>query len=420
MLVMAAMTVVRTFFFVANYLEAPFPFLVVASYLAEAFSCAVFPLIDVMVLALLGPDRRLEWGKTRVWGAIGWGSIAIVCGLLYDETTVQLMWALYPVSMTACLVVVARMPTATPAPHAHAEAASDASRDTEAGVGGVEGGGAPRGASKTAVADAESLTSLQRLRVLLSQRAVVLFLVVVTTMGMLMGVISNFLFVWLEDLGSPNWLVGATLTVTCLSEAPLLHYSGAIIKRFGVMMVLASALVCYAIRLQWYAHLASAYWVLPAELLHGVTYGIGWAGGTCYAAQIAPKGLEGTMQGLLSSAHWGVGAASGALIGGVMYENLGAVATFNLTGIIAVVGLLVCGLEWWFQGPHQCCSLNYQHVPTTSADVDDADVDPSVGSADSVPQEPHSDDDLSRGADEERLVQLVPVHRSITAIESSP
>ena len=41
--------------------------------------------------------------------------------------------------------------------------------------------------------------------------------------------------------------------------------------------MLALACVCYALRFLYYALLADPWWVMPAEVLHGVTFAAMWA-----------------------------------------------------------------------------------------------------------------------------------------------
>lgn len=57
---------------------------------------------------------------------------------------------------------------------------------------------------------------------------------------------------------------------------------------------------CYAIRLGYYAILPNPWAVLPAELLHGVTFAAFWSACIYYSSTIAPPGLGATTQGLLS------------------------------------------------------------------------------------------------------------------------
>ena len=55
----------------------------------------------------------------------------------------------------------------------------------------------------------------------------------------------------------------------------------------------------YALRLALYALLpyaGSVLWVLPVEVLHGVTFACGWGAGTVNCKTLAPPGLAATMQ----------------------------------------------------------------------------------------------------------------------------
>ena len=55
----------------------------------------------------------------------------------------------------------------------------------------------------------------------------------------------------------------------------------------------------YVLRLALYALLpyaGSVLWVLPVEVLHGVTFACGWGAGTVNCKTLAPPGLAATMQ----------------------------------------------------------------------------------------------------------------------------
>ena len=108
--------------------------------------------------------------------------------------------------------------------------------------------------------------------------------------------------------------------------------------------------------------------VLPVELLHGLTYGAGWAACANFAAIVAPKGLQATtqvgvfacsllyrsgftlticlFQGLLLAVYWGLGQGMGALVGGLAYQRAGPVTTFRWSIVVAGAGFLMCIVAW--------------------------------------------------------------------------
>jgi len=72
-------------------------------------------------------------------------------------------------------------------------------------------------------------------------------------------------------------VMGVSRLITCAAEVPFFHYSQRLIDRVGVNGVLAMACACYVLRFLYYANLTTPWAVLPAELLHGVTFAAMWA-----------------------------------------------------------------------------------------------------------------------------------------------
>ena len=77
---------------------------------------------------------------------------------------------------------------------------------------------------------------------------------------------------FLKDIGGEELLMGLALAITCAAELPFFFYSGTIIQKFGAKSVLYVSLFAYAIRLLYYSYLTEPWAVLPAELLHGITF----------------------------------------------------------------------------------------------------------------------------------------------------
>eukprot|EP00884_Botryococcus_braunii_P022280 jgi/Botrbrau1/8736/Bobra.0090s0011.1 len=130
-------------------------------------------------------------------------------------------------------------------------------------------------------------------------------------MGYAMGTIDFALFLYLDELGASAALMGITVTVTCISEAPAFFCNRlAAPKKWGISRVLHMVVGCYLLRLWLYTQLASwgtPWAVLPIELLHGLTFGCGWAAGTVNSARISPPGLQATTQAIFMSLYQGPG-----------------------------------------------------------------------------------------------------------------
>jgi len=280
---------------------------------------AVSPLVDHAVLDALGP-RRGDYGKQRLYGAVGWGVASLVVGAVAEVVGQDSVY-LYAQLAAAGLALWALWHLPVPQP-------GDAVGDND--DNGKYAPSAPVKPRPWAVV-ALAMRNAQ----------IAIFFVVVFVMGALMGQITIFLFVWLSELGGKETLFGLCLALTCVSEIPAFYYAGNILKRFGTAAVIQVALGTYVVRFFYYALLTTPWAVLPAELLHGITYALSWAACTDYAAHIAPPGLGATVQGTLAGVHWGLGQAVGAALGGLAYDHLGPRVSFGVAaGVALSTGLL--------------------------------------------------------------------------------
>ncbi|ETK82777.1 hypothetical protein L915_11909 [Phytophthora nicotianae] len=73
-----------------------------------------------------------------------------------------------------------------------------------------------------------------------------------------------------------------------------------------------------------YTYMEEPWYIVPLEMLHGVTYGLLLASLTTYIYDASPKGATGTMIGLLSAFMRGIGAGIASLVGGYIYDDYGA------------------------------------------------------------------------------------------------
>ena len=140
--------------------------------------------------------------------------------------------------------------------------------------------------------------------------------------------------------------MGLSLTVATVSEVPVFFFSGWLVKRLGARGLMMMSLAVLVVRLGAYAVMPAAWVVLPIHLLHGLTFSAMWVAGVSYANEVAPSGLGATAQGLFSGMSMGLGAAAGAVTGGLLYDSVGG-ATMYLAGAgwvaLALVLFLVAG-----------------------------------------------------------------------------
>ncbi|KAJ0399227.1 hypothetical protein ATCC90586_007594 [Pythium insidiosum] len=262
-------------------------------------------LLDHAVLDLISKIGG-EYGKQRLFGAVGYGAGAYVTGMIVAAAGVASAFDVSLLLSLSSLLVLRQIPAME-------------FYDDDAGDRAVS---ALEKSDKT-MRRVPSFT--QGVRLLCQQRDVLVLLGVVFLMGLMFGVLSSFLTLNLYNLshGDAN-VIGIAIMCETASELPAFFFSQQIILRLGTVNVLLLSIAGYALRLTFYAFMTNAWTAIPLEFLHGITFGLAWAACTQYIYASAPRGCEGTVMGLLNAVQNGLGRGAGTLVGGYFYEHYGA------------------------------------------------------------------------------------------------
>ncbi len=92
-----------------------------------------------------------------------------------------------------------------------------------------------------------------------------IFLLMELTMGIAGGIHSQFLWLFLSDLGASQLLLGLSTLVTCSAELPFFYYAKILLRKLGPLGVIYTSLFCYGVRMMYYSFLTSPWWVLPGK-----------------------------------------------------------------------------------------------------------------------------------------------------------
>lgn len=258
----------------------------------------IMPLVDNSVLDALG-ERREQYGKQRLWGAVGWGVAAPIVGLLTQQLGISWAFYAYVTFMFGSLLSAVRFPISRTKAHGD---------------------------------------FWQGIRLLIKNRSWLLFLLASFTGGVGLAISTNFLFLYMQELGASRTVMGLALTVATISELPVLFFSAYLLGRFGTKGLLSLALLAGAVRLIAYSVTSLPAFVLVIQLLHGAAFSMLWVAGVSYAKAASPAGMGTTAQGIFTGVLMGLGGAAGALIGGVLYDLFGPFNMFRWAGVILLLG----------------------------------------------------------------------------------
>jgi predicted MFS family arabinose efflux permease len=173
------------------------------------------------------------------------------------------------------------------------------------------------------------------------QKALTVFSFVVFSSGFSTGVIYSFLFIRLAQLGGSGLVMGVSRFITCAAEVPMFQIAGFLQEKFGIWPLLAVTQLAFAVRFLYYSWLTTPWYILPIELLHGLTYATMWSVSCSYTNKISPPDCHSTLQTLLNGLHWGIGSAVGSLIGGFVYDSYGAVTLFLMSALLSVFSMIL-------------------------------------------------------------------------------
>ncbi|XP_045204652.2 major facilitator superfamily domain-containing protein 6-like [Mercenaria mercenaria] len=294
-----------------NKLSKTFWIFFVIFLFCNIFFSPVLSLVDAIAYDILG-DKRGRWGKQRLWGSIGFALFAITSTYIMDALSKSNKTVNYTVSFYIFLALTTISTFVT-----------------------------------YFIKCSESIhcrQMFQHITSLIKYPKIIVFLLVITVFGVFNGVIEAFLFWYLQDLGSTQIILGLCLVFSCTPEIVMLLFAGKIIKKLGHVPCLYLALGAYSLRFFCYSFLTNAWYVLPIELLHSLTFALMYAAASSYASIITPEGMSATVQGLVGGLHFGFGKGIGSLITGKLFDpvsGLGEVWTFRFYGFFALFVLVV-------------------------------------------------------------------------------
>ncbi|GMF10279.1 unnamed protein product [Phytophthora lilii] len=257
-------------------------------------------LLDHAVLNMLGKVGG-EYGKQRLFGAVGFGIGAYVTGLAVAVGGIYWSFGMSFMLCMSSLLVLRLIPPV---------------RYGDDGYTALESGEGNADSEQKAPS-----SFMENIRVVVREVDVLVLLGVVFLMGLMYGVLSSFLTLNLYNLsGGDAKIVGVAIMCETASELPAFFFADTILKKIGTVNVLLVSITGYALRMSYYAVMTDPWSAIPFEFLHGVTFGLAWAAVTQYIYSATPKGCEGTVMGILNAIQNGLARATGTLVGGYLLK----------------------------------------------------------------------------------------------------
>jgi len=249
-------------------------------------------------------DSKDNFGSLRLWGSIGFAIAVFGIGaLLVDDA----IWWILPIYAAANFVL------------------------------GLVALTVPKAVVHGEVLWQEGISLLFR------ERTLAYFLVGVFLIGITLGIVNNYLAVYLVDISGAGWVIGAALAISALTEVPLMARVPVFIKRWGIRLVLVAGIAVLPVRWLLYAFIDNPLLVLPIQVLHSIAMTSLLVVAILYVDRLLAPKLRASGQSLYMAAMGGIGPSIGLFAAGIIYQRAGIDIVWLLCAVVALAGTLVIG-----------------------------------------------------------------------------
>lgn len=258
---------------------------------------AMNPLTDGITIS-----SPYDYGKTRLWGSVGFAIAAFSIGKLVVVTQISIIFYGFIISLLIAMYFLIRIPV-----------------------------------SKTK----SSMIKFKDIKVLLTNKDYVkLLLITLLTSGTING--NNIFFGLLfEELGGQLSMVGFAFLLFAISEVPIMHYAQVFLRKYGDLKLLAIAVTIGWVRWFIYAIVSSPNTLLWLFFLQGLFFGLYFVSIADFTGKRVQENLRSTAITLNVAVGFGIGGMITNYISGLLYEWVNAQAIYAFYSISCLLAIFI-------------------------------------------------------------------------------
>jgi len=308
----------------------PLSILIGITILWASFYAPVQTLLDTSVIHLLPSDEKSSFGRFRLWGKLGNFITSSLMGVyIYKKGYQFAFWghAIISVPTLVCFAIFH---------HRHHGRNKKIENTT---MNKMEENNA------ATFVDNNNVRLLDGIKILINDVRLIFAMIQILVVGFSFGLVGTFCYVLVGERAQIDGRESGIDLMLCrivlsIGGITMYYISKNIIHRFGHFSILISSLFSLAAVFLLYSFIESAtnpimMWtsMLLAELLRGGTFAIFWSTVLIFIDDLSPSGTNAMMLTIMESIYRGFGHTLGALLGGILVENLGGIAiTFRYVG----------------------------------------------------------------------------------------
>ncbi len=270
------------------------------------FWTPVVSLVDSVTFHYLGPERRNEYSRLRLFGTLGFTVAAIGLGALFDRYGLSYLFPLFAISIIISGLFISRAPSTEKSSHT----------DTRRALG-----------------------------VFLRQRNLRWFVVTGLLVAVAQQMSLGFLSIYARDLGAQNTHLGWLWGVGTIAEAAMMPFVGRLIVRFGIKRLLFYGMVLSVIRWGGMALVPSWFALFPLQALHAFTYTFVFVSSVTFMDVTSPARIRSSAQALYGMLVLHGGWILAAPLSGQIAHHFGYRTLYGISAALVAIALVLLMLR---------------------------------------------------------------------------
>lgn len=277
------------------------------SILVYSFYTSICPLSDALTLEYAN-EKHINFSRIRIGGTLGYAVMALVIGnFLKQDPSISFLVA--PACYAVMFLVSRKIPIA----------GTSVKREKKARQKGEQKKKEPIFYDNTYI--------------------FVLIACFVMTIGL--NFKTNFMSVYMKELGFGQDMVGVANAVSALSEVPILLLASKIMNKFTPVQILCASCFFMSVRLLLVTG-GSLVFIIASQLLQSVTYMTMYYSCVTFMSQNTYPGRRSQGQSILTMVQSGFGAILGSLLGGTVAQVLDLTTAFRVVALfVFLMGIVV-------------------------------------------------------------------------------
>jgi len=280
-------------------------------------------LVDVMV-ARLSYKSKEGYGKQRLWGAVAWGGMSLLCGMMIDVGGLEMVFTYTWVArllLIVCLLWAMR-------------------EERDGGEAHVHDHGAKKPAHVMGLS--EYVSSLRK--VVVEKPLLGYVYLSNLVLGFVMVIPEQVLSMQMErDFGMSRTMNGFTATLSIVVSVPCFWFSEGLMASYGhFALILAAhlltALMCFLNAMMTTPCIAC---ILAISALKGAAFSLNWAASIDFMQHMIRPELVSTCQTLVTWVYYTIAGGLGFVLWSWSYQVHGASRTNLLGMIVALVEFFI-------------------------------------------------------------------------------